>query len=231
MVGRSRSLAKGACLKLDPNSRTRILRRYTNLADLIYILNTKRLVLRDPSSWDDGNDRYFLERYRKQTQLKTLRALCFTEARERYHHWKVFAPGPCGVSIAFDGGALLDAAKNMPDFLGQSVQYLTLKQSAAMHPGPKELPFLKRYPYRDEKEFRMIVASGESLDDEVCGIKIPPNCVRRITLSPWLPARLDSEIVKLLRSINGCQGISIAQSSLIKNKDWREFGRRVVNPG
>jgi hypothetical protein len=53
------------------------------------------------------NDSYFLRLYREQQRLKSVLALCFTEATETYHHWRVFAPGPSGVCVAFKRAELL----------------------------------------------------------------------------------------------------------------------------
>ena len=47
-----------------------ILRRYTQLPGLFYMLSEKKVTLLDPSSWDDKNDSYFLELYKAKRKLK-----------------------------------------------------------------------------------------------------------------------------------------------------------------
>jgi hypothetical protein len=54
--------------------------------------------------------------------LKTVLALCFTQATEHYHHWHVFAGGSSGVCIGFDRDALLKAAHKHPEITPKEVQ-------------------------------------------------------------------------------------------------------------
>jgi len=45
------------------------LRRYTQLAPLIHLLHRKRLTLLSQTKWDDKNDAYYLEVYRRRQNL------------------------------------------------------------------------------------------------------------------------------------------------------------------
>jgi hypothetical protein len=76
------------------------LRRYTQLAPLIHLLHRQSVTLLSPSKWDDKNDAYFLEVYRRKQALGSVLALCFAECAETYHHWYVFA-GTSGVCLEF----------------------------------------------------------------------------------------------------------------------------------
>jgi hypothetical protein len=60
---------------------TKFLRRYTNL------LKEQKITLLDPESWEDKNDSHFMSLYRKKKSLKSVLALCFTQASETFHHW------------------------------------------------------------------------------------------------------------------------------------------------
>jgi hypothetical protein len=70
-------------------------------------LLNKKIVLLNPSSWEDRNDSHYLERYKADKKLKTLVALCFSKKRETFHHWKIFSGGPAGVCVEFDKDMLL----------------------------------------------------------------------------------------------------------------------------
>lgn len=102
------------------------------------------------------------------------------------------------------------------------MRYLKIKQlETAKLKGP-DLPFLKRYPFEHEKEFRLIY---ESLEERTTlDIPIPLSCIERITLSPWLPKRLSPDVKKVLWSISGCRQIDIARSTLVSNEEWKSFG-------
>ncbi|HNC85208.1 MAG TPA: hypothetical protein PK999_19310, partial [Nitrospira sp.] len=63
------------------------LRRYTDIPALTYLLTKQKITLLDPKSWDDSNDSHYLSLYKQRNKLKSLLALCFTQADETYHHW------------------------------------------------------------------------------------------------------------------------------------------------
>jgi hypothetical protein len=87
------------------------LRRYTDLTALIYLLRKRKLTLLDQNSWDGSNDSYYLTVYKEKRKPKSVLALCFTETDERYHYWRVFAPGSSGVCIRFSRPGLAGAVR------------------------------------------------------------------------------------------------------------------------
>src|ERR1051325_5390939 len=91
--------------ELDGKSRS--LHRYTSIENVAQMLRTGRLFVRSPLRWEDTNDVYALELYRRKKKLKGLVACCFTQAPETYHHWKVYAP--CGACVEFGTEKLLAA--------------------------------------------------------------------------------------------------------------------------
>ena len=107
------------------------------------------------------------------------------------------------------------------------VTYLTLAQTRSHKLEARRLPFFKRSPFQDEKEFRMIYESStEDLDH--LDIPIPLSCITRITLSPWLPKALSDNLKATLRGIDGCSKLDISRSTLIKNEEWHRHGEAAV---
>jgi hypothetical protein len=91
-------------------------------------------------------------------------------------------------------------------------------------PNIDDLPFLKRYPYRDEKEFRLIYTdTNQVLDLKELDISI--ECIRRVTLSPWLHASLSESVKATLREIEGWNELEIYQSRLIEYEKWKRVAR------
>jgi IS66 Orf2 like protein len=88
-----------------------ILRRYTQLPALLYMLTERKLSLLDPGSWDDKNDSYYLDLYREKKKVKTVLALCFAMDAETYQHWTVFPGGSAGVCIQFEKKKLVAALR------------------------------------------------------------------------------------------------------------------------
>ncbi len=200
----------------------RYLRRYTDLAALIYLLTERKITLLDPRSWDDSNDSHYLKVYRDRKGLKSVLALCFTQASERYHHWRVFTNGSSGVRIRFKRSELLSAIRRVEHARAEKVEYLTLQELQNKHLVTDDLPFLKRYPFTDEREFR-IICESETKRMHTRDIPIPISCVDEIILSPWLNPALFGDIRKLLRSIPKCKHLKIRRSTLINNDAWKNL--------
>jgi hypothetical protein len=81
-------------------------------------------------------------------------------------------------------------------------------------------PFLKRFPFRDEREFRIIYESvEEKIDNKKLAFTL--NSIRKITLSPWLPTPVFENIKETIQSIPGCTGLKIVPSTLLENQRWR----------
>lgn len=200
-----------------------LLHRYTDLAALLDILTHKRLVLLDPGHWSDKNDVHFMASYKQKRQLQSLLALCFTSKFETYHHWSVFAPGSSGVCIRFRRPWLQEAFDAIGLRYGD-VQYRELHDDQALT--LQDVPFLKRFPYRDEKEFRVIFESQVPL--AVKAVPFELGAIERIVLSPWLPEALVDTVKKTLHSIEGCQKLKVVRTTLLSNESWRHKVEKLV---
>lgn len=201
----------------------KFLRRYTDLPALLYLLRERKITLLDPASWDDKNDSYFLSLYREKKGLKSVLALCFTPAFETYHHWRVFAAGSSGTCITFDQEKLLKAVKKQSGVTARSVRYLTLNDIRDIDVRTRNLPFLKRSAYGDEREFRIIYESSVEAHNTL-DIGIPLGCIERITLSPWIPSMLADHVKRTIKEIEGCESLKVYRSTLISNESWKELG-------
>lgn len=200
----------------------RFLRRYTELPFLIEFLQKKELTLLDPNNWDDKNDSYYLKQYCIKTTAKSIYSLCLSEARETYHHWKVFSQGSSGVRIEFHKGMFLVQVTKEKDLLTQPVTYSSLTELRANPPSLEELPFLKRSVFRDEQEFRLFLAK-DTEQQPTYKIPVSLNTISRIILSPWLPKPVAEQTKRLLKSIKGCKNLDIFRSTLVDNENWKSF--------
>lgn len=199
----------------------KFLNRFTSLPVALDVLSERRLALLSPETWEDRNDAYFLEKYRAEKNLRTLLAVCFSRGRETFHHWRVFAGGTAGVCIEFDGPSLLAAIKGKSEFRSGPVEYRWVRQVTQTKPRLRTWPFLKRKPFEDEREFRIIYESETRrllVKHIACGI----DCVRKVTLSPWLAEPVAESVIKTIRGIRGCQDLKVNRSSLIENSSWRK---------
>ena len=196
------------------------LRRYTNLPATLHILQKKSLTLLSPSSWDDRNDAYCLTEYKNRLKAGSVLALCFAAAPETYHHWRVFSPGSGGVCLEFDKDQLQECVQDDPRFRCDSVIYRMINTVTTKGFKTDQLPFVKRFPYRDEKEFRILFVDMAE-NNEFKQFGIPLSSIKRITLSPWMPKALVTAVKSTLKSIKGCQKLRVNRSTLVENERWK----------
>jgi hypothetical protein len=203
---------------------TTVFRRYTDLASLLDMLQRKAITLLSPSTWDDRNDRLMMETYAKRLELKTLLALCLTSRGETYHHWKVFTDKSNGVCIHFrrdDFKHVMWAA----NVRVEKIEYLKLNElDPNTHP-VKKLPFLKRFGFGDEGEYRAIYQSMAP-EEHLKQVQIDLNIIERITLNPWMPESVFESVHTVVKSLRQGAHFTVDHSSLVDNRRWREFAER-----
>ena len=204
----------------EQGPRMSFVRRYTNLAGVIHILVSRKITLLNPDNWDDGNDRYFMEKYSLATGAKSVSALCFSQSSETYHHWRVFAPGSDGVCIDFKKSELQSTFASDPEVKAQSVRYEKIDALSISGVPASDLPFVKRLPYKDENEWRVVNTSMvRPRDYPDYDIKLA--WINNVYLSPWMPKPLVVSVKKTLRGIPGCSKLNVFQTTLLDNQKWK----------
>jgi len=197
-----------------------ILRRYTSLPVAIDMLVRKCATLLPYRHWVDENDRRALELYQNNLHYGFVGAMCLTQAAETFHHWQVFASGDAGVCVVFDRLTLERHFADRMHFKARPVQYMQMREietidAADLH----DLPFLKRYGFRDEREFRILGYTVEQRPS--LSFEIIPGLIRRIVFSPFThPSLVDSARIAL-RAIPGWSGLTVHHSKLINNETWQ----------
>ncbi|MER8957698.1 hypothetical protein [Mesorhizobium sp. M0701] len=93
----------------------------------------------------------------------------------------------------------------------------------------ERLPFMKRWPYGDESEYRAVYIDN---DKELAAYAVPIelNAITRVTLSPWLAPALVPVVKETLKSLPGCSGLRVDRSTLIDNEQWKKLTGRVTIP-
>lgn len=198
-------------------------RRYTTLPFLLDILNEKRIALLDPASWEDRNDAFYMELYKQKKKLKTLLALCFAEAPETYQHWKIYSGSSSGICVEFNKTKLLTKIKGSQGFRYEKINYRNISVLKKQAPSVEELPFIKRYAFQNEYEFRIIY------EDEVKEIKIKyipvlPEDIMRVIINPWVNQSVFNSIEAVLKNIKGFDDVRIKRSGVVENEKWKSIG-------
>jgi hypothetical protein len=203
-------------------------RRYTNLAAAIHMLRSQKITLLNPATWDDRNDAHYMAEFKRLKGAQTVLALCFGECNETYHHWRVFSHGSDGVCVEFDKDAVLASFARDRRITQGKVKYsLIRKAKSGKRLKVDALPFLKRQPYKDEREYRVVyVDRNETLQFKDYDLDL--GSIQRVTLSPWLSRTLAEAVRQTLRSIDGCAKLPISRSTLVDNETWKQIATRAA---
>lgn len=205
------------------------LRRYTSMPSLLNILYNRKITLLNPNNWEDQNDVYSITQFKERKNLNTLLAVCFSEAAETFHHWKVFTHGSEGVCIIFKRKELLSAFENNDNIHARSVKHVQVSDLEKTPPKVDDLPFIKRFPYRDEKEFRIIYLDNVNCNPiETKEFVIDLKCIISITLNPWLNNSLCETVIKSIHSIRGCEKIKVHQTRILNYPKWKSAVDKAV---
>ena len=208
------------------SNKVEIFNRYTDVTALIDILSKKRMVLLNPNSWDDNNDVYFMASYKEKKKLNTLLALCFTTKYETYHHWSVFAPSSSGVCIRYKKSELKQCLNAVDGVKFKPVIYKEIKALQDSKLALSDVPFLKRYPYKDEEEYRAIYESDST--HVIKEIPFDISIIDRIVLSPWLPDPLVETVKKIIKDIDGCENLQVFKTPLLSNTVWKNTLEKLI---
>jgi hypothetical protein len=177
----------------------------------------KHFTLVDPSAWDDKNDSYCLRLYQQRRKdIASVRVACLTERDETYHHWRIFANGPAGICQVFNRENLLEFVDAQPDLRGDKVTYIANAKLARLTSLVDDsVPFLKRLPYGDEGEYRVVYESILPTG-KVHNVQMSPeqltSVLNRIVVSPWTPEPIYLSLKEIIRSIDGCERVRVTRS-------------------
>ena len=211
-----------------PPDQATFLRRYTSISAVIDILRRKELPLLDPQTWEDRNDRYFMSLYKESGKLSGLYGLCAATCNETYHHWRVFTNTADGACIEIRRQPLEERLSELPGVRFGEVDYLILRKVGALGKGDRErLPFVKRWGFEPESEYRIIAETNEP-QQPALSLDFPVSLVACVHLNPWLPVPIAESLKVTLREIPGCSKLSIARSQLIDSGRWKGAGDKVI---
>ena len=196
------------------------LRRYTNLPSLIDTLMRRQITLGGYAHWVDANDRRAMRLYQETLHYGFVGAMCLTRAAETFHHWEIFAGGTAGVCIVFKREAFEQAFRGRTHFMAKPMEYTQLTQIGTLEANDiHRLPFLKREGFRDEREFRLLGYTVESLS--TLSAPLHREMVSRVIVSPFVHKAFFDSIQAVLRKIEGWSDLPIQRSSLTDNDTWQ----------
>ena len=194
------------------------LNRFTTLPILLDLLERKKLTLLNPIIWEDKNDSEIILEYKKRKNIKNLFALCFSHNDETIHHWKTFSNGPSGCLIEFDAEKLIAHIKKIPGIKIGRVEYKKINEVQKNKISVDKMPFTKRWPYRCEEEFRIIIETNEEMDFYEIDIQL--DFIKKVTISQQMPKQIYETIKKKLKNSKDNPESRINKSTLYENFNW-----------
>jgi hypothetical protein len=194
------------------------LNRFTTLPVLLDLLQRKKLVLLDPELWEDRNDSEVIKHYKEKKSINKLFALCFSYGDETIHHWKAYSNGSCGCCIEFNAKELFKILEKINNVKHAKVEYKKLQDAEANGVPLDEMPFKKRWPYRCEEEYRIILETDTG--NNFYEIDINLDIIQRITISQQMPEQIYQTIKNYLKKAKGDPDSKISRSTLYENKRW-----------
>ena len=195
------------------------LRRYMQLPQALHMLSKGFLNLGNTVYWQDKSEVALFEKYRREKKLQRVLALCFTEAPETSHHWNIYAGGTAGVCIEFDKAGLVAAFDRDKHRLRHGrVDYVKINDASKFRGKVDQWPFVKRLPFKDEKEYRVIYNDHDGVDIFELGFDLKH--VNRIQLSPWISRNVWESVEELIRQIPGCSEMNIYRTTILENRRW-----------
>ena len=204
---------------------SRKLNRYTSLPILLDLLRRRKIVLVDPSTWEDRNDADIIKEYQNRKKVSKLFTVCLSIGDETIHHWKTYAGGNSGCCIEFDEKKLLASLQGIEGVRWGDVDYKKISEVLYNPIKLDNIPFTKRWPYRCDYEFRILWEGETSLD--TMEIDIDLSSINRITLTQKMYDVVSKSIQELLREKLGNRSIKIVRSTLYENRRWiKAFEKR-----
>ena len=202
------------------------LRKYTTLPILLDILTRKKITFLKPNSWQDKNDVKVMEHYQSLNKEKIVLASCFSYGPESVYHWNSFSDGPAGCMLEFKFNKLMERLQAYNNLLCGKVDYLWVDDVKNKKYNLNKLPFLKRYPYQCEDEFRMVLFADKDMDSYEVDIDF--SCISSIKISPNLPKTVADSVKKILKNIVNSPNIKVCQSTLLENKKWIKYCSQIT---
>lgn len=200
------------------------LNHFTTYETLLKILKNGLRFTDNFDNWDDDNDselvKLYIERHNDNPENK-VGIICFMNDDETIYHWTYFSRNTCveeACCIEFDKDSLLKEAKHL---ICREVQYDTINDVSFDQ--DVELLFTKRWPYRNEREFRIARVSG---DEEFFSFN-NNEVIQKITLSGKLSLEEFCQRRDYLRNTYNLT-CEINHSTIFRNERWISKAKKII---
>lgn len=191
------------------------LNHFTTYDVLLKILSKGLKFSGNFDGWEDKNDSSLVKIYQNNHTEEKIGVICFLNDDETFYHWTYFK-GNCSkrdiCCIEFDKSKLLSKVNSKTYYRG-IVSYEEIDK--VQFNSARDLLFKKRYPYRNEKEYRIV---NRKLNDSNEYIRVDDS-IKKITMSGELSFEEFCERKSYLEKTYGITCV-INHSTVFENKNW-----------
>lgn len=166
------------------------------------MLATKKIYFLRNTKWDDPFEAFLIKRYctAQSEDFDLLNSdkyfLCCTTKPERDHFWRNYTPNKDGAMVTFNLSILRSLD---PRILGRVVSYpprdeikdflKKIDTGSVSEAELKDLYFIKRMAFEDEKEYRLLIQDKPHVGDTIGIDFVPQKTITRILFDP----RMDTD--------------------------------------
>ena len=129
--------------------------------------------------------------------------------------------------IEFHRGNLIDKFKTQNGFLHGYVEYVLLKDLRQYPPAFDDLPFIKRFAYQGESEYRFIFTSTEK-EKKIEYISIDIDDIKQIVINPWVESPVYESMRLTIAETSGWKKVKMRKSTVTKNDVWGKACEKAV---
>lgn len=192
--------------------------RYVDSLTAVQILQEKKLYFSNPMLWEDKNDSHSVLKYKEYKKLDYIGVLCFTTSNERHHYWSTYVHKEDCIRLKFKLGNLELTEKK---FIKGHVKYKCINCPDITNANKEELIFLKRRPFIDEGEYRIISSNKNEY------IKVTNENKIEVSISPYMPEHKSKFLKSLIKEIH--PNIKTSKSQLNNFKNWQNKIDKITN--
>ncbi len=202
----------------------RKLKRYTSIGQLHSIIENHKIYFSDPIYWEDLNDSELIEEYRKKKNISKVYVLCFSSGDETIHLWKSYANGNDGCCINFNVQYIINLL-NRHQIVHKKVEYMEIDKAKHHIFEIDDIPFMKRYPYRIEEEYRAIFLANDS---KGFSIEIDPlECITSIVVSHSAQQPHIDKLKTIWKKSTNGHDLSIHKTTIYMNTKWINIFQKI----
>lgn len=202
------------------------LKRYTELPFVLQALSNRELTLLSPRYWDDKNDAFYVEHYRKRAEHGSVLAMCFSATDPTYLHWRIFTHGASGAALYFKRDAFEAWVAGQPSLQGRMVEYRKEDDLSQTRPSLEMLPYIKRWAYRAEEEYRLLLPLRET-KVKAHSLSFDLQMVEKVVINPWIHKLTFESVKKIIHSIDGCSNIPVQRAAMVESSRWRKLALNI----